>query len=35
MNNFLNELLWGFQKAHSTQHSLFKLPQVRQEELGI
>ena len=28
MNIFLNELLWGFQKAHSTQHSLFKLLQV-------
>ena len=28
MNIFLNELLWGFRKAHSTQHSLFKLQQV-------
>ena len=25
MNNFLNELLCGFRKAHSTQHALFKL----------
>ena len=30
---FLNELLCGFRKAHSTQHSLFKLLQAWQKEL--
>ena len=25
LENFLNELLCGFRKAHSTQHALFKL----------
>ena len=34
MNNFLNELLCGFHKAHSTQHALFKLLQAWQKELG-
>ena len=34
MNNFLNELLCGFLKAHSTQRALFKLLQARQKELG-
>ena len=33
MNNFLNELLCGFYKAHSTQHALFKLLQAWQKEL--
>ena len=33
MNNFLNELLCGFSKAHSTQHALFKLLQAWQKEL--
>ena len=28
MNNFMNELLCGFRKANSTQHTLFKLLQV-------
>ena len=28
MNNFLNELLCGFRKAHSAQHALFKLMQA-------
>ena len=31
MNNFLNELLWGF--CHSTQHALFKLLQTWQKEI--
>ena len=31
--NFLNKLLWGFCKAHSTQHALFKLLQAWQKEL--
>ena len=35
MNNFLNELLCGFSKAHSTQHALFKLLQAWQKELDI
>ena len=34
MNNFLNELLCGIRKAHSTQHALFKLLQAWQKELG-
>ena len=25
MNNFLNELLWGFRRAHLAKHALFKL----------
>ena len=33
MNNFLNELLCGFCKAHLTQHALFKLLQAWQREL--
>ena len=33
MNNFLNELLCGFHKTHSTQHALFKLLQAWQKEL--
>ena len=33
MNNFLNELLCRFHKAHSTQHALFKLLQAWQKEL--
>ena len=33
INNFLNELLCGFRKAHSTQHALFKLLQSWQKEL--
>ena len=31
--NFLNKLLWGFCKAHSTQHALFKLLQAWQKDL--
>ena len=31
--NFLNELLCGFLKAHFTQHALFRLIQRWQEEL--
>ena len=34
MNNFLNELLWGFLKAHSTQHAFFKFLQAWQKELN-
>ena len=30
---FVNELLCGFRKAHSTQHALFKLLQAWQKEL--
>ena len=30
-NNFLNEVLCGFRKAHSTQHTFFKLLQSRQK----
>ena len=33
LKNFLNELLCGFQKAHSTQHALFRLSQKWQAEL--
>ena len=33
MNNFFNELLCGFRKAHSTQHALFKLLQAWWKEL--
>ena len=33
MENFLSELLCGFQKTHSTQHVLFRLLQKRQAEL--
>ena len=33
MNNFLNELLCGFLKAHITQHALFKLLQAWQKGL--
>ena len=33
MNNFLNELLCGFRKAHSIKHALFKFLQEWQKEL--
>ena len=33
IENFLNELLCGFRKAHSTQHALFRLIQKWQAEL--
>ena len=33
MDTFLNKLLCGFRKAHSTQHALFKLLQWWQNEL--
>ena len=33
MNRFLNSLLHGFRKAHSTQHALYKLFQAGQKEL--
>ena len=33
MDTFLNKLLCGFRKAHSTQHALFKLLQRCQKEL--
>ena len=33
MDTFLNKLLCGFKKAHSTQHDLFKLLQQCQKEL--
>ena len=33
MENFLNQLLCGFRKVHSTQHVLFRLIQSRQKEL--
>ena len=33
MDTFLNKLLCGFRKAHSTQHALFKLLQRWQKEL--
>ena len=33
MNKFLNELLCGFRKVHSTQHALFKLLQAWKNEL--
>ena len=32
LEKYLNTLLSGFRKAHSTQHALFKLLQARQEE---
>ena len=31
--SFLNNILCGFRKAHSTQHALFKLPQSWQQVL--
>ena len=34
LENFLSELLYGFQKAHSTQHALFSLIQKWQAELA-
>ena len=34
MDTFLNKLLCGFRKAHSTQHALFKLLQRWQKELN-
>ena len=34
MENFLNQLLCSFRKAHSTQHALFRLIQSWQKELG-
>ena len=33
IENFLNQLLFGFRKAHSTQHALFRLIQSCQKEL--
>ena len=33
MDTFHNKLLYGFRKAHSTQHALFKLLQRWQNEL--
>ena len=33
MDTFLNKLLYGFRKARSTQHALFKLLQRWQNEL--
>ena len=33
MDTFLNKLLCGFRKAHSSQHALFKLLQRWQKEL--
>ena len=33
MECFLNRLLCGFRKAHSTQHTLFRLIQSWQEQL--
>ena len=33
LEKYLNTLLCGFTKAHSTQHALFKLSQAWQEEL--
>ena len=32
LEDFLSELLYGFQKAHSTQHALFRLIQKWQSE---
>ena len=34
LDKYLNSLLCGFRKAHSSQHALFKLLQAWQEELG-
>ena len=34
METFLNQLLCGFRKAHSTQHALFRLIQSWQKELN-
>ena len=34
LEKYLNSLLCGFRKAHSSQHALFKLLQAWQEELG-
>ena len=33
MNTFLNKLLCGFRKVHSSQHALFKLLQLLLKEL--
>ena len=33
METFLNKLLWGVRKAHTTEHALFKLLQRWQKEL--
>ena len=33
INNFFNELLYGFRKGYSTQHALFKLLEAWQMEL--
>ena len=33
MDTFLNKLLCGFRKSHSTQHALFKLLKPWQKEL--
>ena len=32
IENFLNHLFRGFQKAHATQHALFKLTQSQKKE---
>ena len=34
IENFLNQLPFGFRKAHSTQHILSRLLQKWQKELG-
>ena len=34
MGSFLNRLLCGFRKSHSTQHTLFRLIQSLQKELN-
>ena len=34
LEKYLNSLLCGFRKAHSSQHALFKLLQAWQEELN-
>ena len=33
IENFLNQLLYGFRKAHSARHALFRLLQKCQKEL--
>ena len=33
LEKYLNSILCGFRKGHSTQHALFKLLQAWQEEL--
>ena len=34
LSNYLNDLIYGFRKAHSSQHALFKLIQSWKKELG-